>query len=180
MIVFFLLARAFVQDPGNRDDEFIRGYATAILERELSLRTGGLEVRDGVVLVRENELGEVPVEKVRTVLSRIQGVREVRFLQGPPAARPPAVPATGGGWSLFPDERLFQPLIADPRWPHFSLSYEYFRYSGFPKLKNVGAVSLGETFVCVGTSRSRPGASPSVCSRPSSRSSIWTRCPTTS
>ena len=150
MIVFFLLAHAFVQDPGTRDDEFIRGYATAILERELSLRTGGLEVRDGVVLVRENELGEVPVEKVRTVLSRIQGVREVRFLQGPPGERPPAVPATGGGWSLFPDERLFQPLIADPRWPHFAMSYEYFRRSEFPKLKNVGAVSLGETFECVG------------------------------
>lgn len=151
MIAFILFAHACVQEPPvERDDAFIRGYATAILERELSLRTSGLEVRDGVVFVREDELGAVPVEKVRTVLSRIQGVRGVTFVPAAPGERRPAVPVTGGGWSLFPDERLFQPLLADPRWPHFSMGYEYFRFSEFPKLKNVGAVSLGETFEVMG------------------------------
>lgn len=40
-------------------------------------------------------------------------------------------------------ERLFDPLIADPRWPHFSISYQY--YIDDEELKNVGSTSFGET-----------------------------------
>ncbi len=140
---------------GEPDDAFIAGYATAILERELSLRKVGVEVKAGVVSIRETDLGEVPKEKVLTVISRIQGVREVRFVPAIPGTaggtpEPRSGPVTGGGASLFPDERLFSPLLADPRWPHFGVAYEYFRRSAFPKLKNVGAISLGETFEVVG------------------------------
>lgn len=150
MLSRLLIAAACLQDaPPDRDDAFIRGYATAILERELSLRIRDLDVRDGVVTVRDADLGEVPQEKVRTVLSRIQGVREVKFIAAAPGGPPPA-PVTGGGWSLFPDERLFPPLLADPRWPHFGLAYQYFSRSEFPDLRNVGAVSLGETFEVAG------------------------------
>jgi hypothetical protein len=157
MTAWILLAvAARLQEPSaDADDSFIRGYATAILEREFSLRTAGVEVRGGILTMRESDLGETPREKVRAVLARIPGVKEIRFIpaapgdSGPPP-RPQPVRSMGGGWSLFPEERLFQPLIADPRWPHFSLSYEYFRQSEFPKLQNVGAISLGETFECVG------------------------------
>src|SRR5258705_448488 len=41
-------------------------------------------------------------------------------------------------------ELLFKPLIADPRWPHFSASYQ--RYLDDKQLKDVAAVSFGETF----------------------------------
>jgi hypothetical protein len=45
------------------------------------------------------------------------------------------------GW--FPGGTLFDPLIADPRWPHFGASYQYFlKGRGF---KDVAAVSFGET-----------------------------------
>jgi len=150
-----LLLALLLQSGGSDTDEFIRGYATAILERDLSLRTTGVSVHEGIVSVREDELGEVPKEKVQTVLSRIQGVRGVVFVAAAPGEPPVGpskrpVPVTGGGWSLFPDERLFQPLIADPRWPHFGMAYQYFRRSSFPDLRNVGAVSLGETFEIVG------------------------------
>lgn len=45
---------------------------------------------------------------------------------------------------ILPDETLFDPLIADPRWPHFSVAYQ--RYINDDELKNVGATSFGETF----------------------------------
>jgi Protein of unknown function (DUF1207) len=45
---------------------------------------------------------------------------------------------------LLPGGTLFKPLIADPRWPHFAASYQ--RYLRDPSLKDVGAVSFGETF----------------------------------
>ncbi|MCC7409154.1 MAG: DUF1207 domain-containing protein [Phycisphaeraceae bacterium] len=45
---------------------------------------------------------------------------------------------------LFPTEKLYQPMLADPRWPHFSASYNY--YTQAPHGQSVGAVSFGETF----------------------------------
>jgi len=45
---------------------------------------------------------------------------------------------------ILPEETLFDPLMADPRWPHFSVAYQ--SYIGDDELKNVGATSFGETF----------------------------------
>ena len=45
---------------------------------------------------------------------------------------------------ILPGGLAFKPLIADPRWPHFAISYQY--YIDDRSLGNVGAVSLGETF----------------------------------
>lgn len=42
-----------------------------------------------------------------------------------------------------PQGRLFDPLIADPRWPHFSITYQY--YIDNEELESVGATSFGET-----------------------------------
>jgi hypothetical protein len=45
---------------------------------------------------------------------------------------------------LLPGGQIFNPLIADPRWPHFSAAYQ--RYLSHDQLKDVAAVSFGETF----------------------------------
>lgn len=56
--------------------------------------------------------------------------------------------STAGGVELFPRGRLFDPLLADPRWPHFSASYQYFIDDA--QLKDAGAVSFGESFGLAG------------------------------
>jgi hypothetical protein len=45
---------------------------------------------------------------------------------------------------VLPDHELFAPLLADPRWPHFSGTYQ--RYFGDDELRSVGAASFGESF----------------------------------
>jgi len=45
------------------------------------------------------------------------------------------------GW--LPEGHVFSPLLADPRWPHFSASYQY--YPNDKNLRSVGALSFGET-----------------------------------
>ncbi len=45
-------------------------------------------------------------------------------------------------WIVFPKDRLFDPLVADPRWPHFGASYT--SYQG-ETLQAVATVSFGET-----------------------------------
>lgn len=49
---------------------------------------------------------------------------------------------------VLPRARLFEPLIADPRWAHFSAAYQY--YSDDPEVTHVGAVSFGENFTLYG------------------------------
>ena len=46
---------------------------------------------------------------------------------------------------FLPGDHLFKTLIADPRWPHFGLSYQH--YFDNPELGNVAAVSLGESII---------------------------------
>ncbi len=45
---------------------------------------------------------------------------------------------------VLPTGHLFKPLIADPRWAHFSASYRSYQNNNFDG-KNVGSVSFGET-----------------------------------
>jgi hypothetical protein len=125
------------------DDAYVVGYATAILEREFSLK--GVQVRfaDGVVTLQGDKWEETDKEKVAAALSKIPRVTRVAFQDGPSTPR-----ADQRGWELFPDWRLFSPLLADPRWPHFSAAYK--AYSGGDLLEKAASVSFGEFFSLAG------------------------------
>ena len=138
-------------------DDFIRGYAAAVLEREFQIKDYSLEVSDQTVKVTSGELKSVDPEKVIAALFAVQGVKKVEILdpQGiviassvtsPPQA--PAVAATSREKSTYelgflPGGNLFEPLIADPRWPHFSVAYQ--NYLGDQELNNVASVTFGES-----------------------------------
>lgn len=62
---------------------------------------------------------------------------------------PPASPPDGTGWHYLPDERIFVPLMADPRWPEFSASYAYVSGASNPRITNSGRISLGESITLV-------------------------------
>jgi Protein of unknown function (DUF1207) len=152
-----------------RSDAWLEGYAAAVLERELSLTTTSLRVREGVLTLSADELGGLDRARVEAVLGAIPGITRVEIIAGPPpavggvppGATPPVVTATVTAappatppkviaeWQtgLLPGGTLFKPLIADPRWPHFSASYQ--RYLRDPTLTDVVAVSFGETFALV-------------------------------
>jgi uncharacterized protein DUF1207 len=53
-------------------------------------------------------------------------------------------PRSEEGWQFLPDTRIFSPLLADPRWPHFSVGYARMIRQGFPQIRNSGTISLGE------------------------------------
>jgi hypothetical protein len=139
-------------------DAFLEGYAAAVLQREFGMTGAVVTVSSGVVSVRAEDLKDVDRERVLAALSGIPGVVAVRVVETPTAA-PPTVgtspptetepPATAPGpeklaTGFLKAGRLFDPLIADPRWPHFSASYQY--YIDDPQFENVGAASFGESF----------------------------------
>jgi hypothetical protein len=119
-------------------DDYITGYAAAILAREFKVRAPSLRVSGGIVQLAQTDLASADQSAVIAALSAIEGVTRVVILSdrtqadAPPratdvsAARDVAATElleTGG----LPGRLLFRPLLADPRWPHFSLGFrQYF------------------------------------------------------
>jgi hypothetical protein len=157
------LAAAPTAAAGPAEDAYIAGYVTAILERELDVKGSKVTVKDGVVTVEAAGLPESDQGKLVATLSKVAGVTRVMIvaLAQPPATAPPAatpLPTTAAtpsgiaveaevprrGLEFLPKGLLFAPLIADPRWPHFSAAYQRFLEDG--RLSNAAIVNLGETF----------------------------------
>ena len=134
------------------DDRYLTGYATAVLERQFGLTIRTLRVREGVLTVGAEDLGDAARrDEVVKALSAIDGVKRVQVLEAASGAAPVAVSTSTAtaGWKapdtgVMPGGHLFNPLIADPRWPHFAASYQY--YFDDPGLASAGTVSFGETF----------------------------------
>jgi hypothetical protein len=135
-------------------DDYIKGYAAAILVREFKIRAPSLQVRRGIVQLAEADLASVDRSAVVAALEAIEGVTRVVILSnstavGEAAPRPldasvarDAAPTALLETGLLPGGLLFRPLLADPRWPHFSLGYR--QYFDEDDLDAVVAGSLGE------------------------------------
>jgi hypothetical protein len=147
------LAAASVVVAAPVDDGYIEGYAAAVLQREFSLAAPSLRVQHGVITIDADDLASVDQAAVLAQLERIPGVArvELRPTGAPPPAAQPARPAaqppgmaSDQQLGFLPGGVLFKPLIADPRWPHFSAAWQH--YFGDPQFKDAVAVSFGESF----------------------------------
>ncbi|HMU56214.1 MAG TPA: DUF1207 domain-containing protein [Nitrospira sp.] len=130
-------------------DEYIAGYASAMLEHEFRVTDAVVEVRDGDIVVTAKTLGNVDRGKIESSLRQIPGVSHVTLRTGDPASVPSSreaaqvtIPESHAKW--LPRGLLFSPLHADPRWPHFSASYRHFTQG--MDLSGVFAANFGETF----------------------------------
>jgi len=130
-------------------DEYIAGYASAMLENEFRVTDAVVEVLNGEIVVTARTLGNIDQDKVESSLRRISGVTRVTLRTGDPASIPPnadgahvTIAQAESKW--LPRGLLFSPLHADPRWPHFSASYRH--YTQGLNLSGVSATSFGETF----------------------------------
>ena len=136
--------------PG--DDSYIAGYAAAVLEREFSLSAPSLRVQNGVLSVAAADLASADRAQVVAQLEKIPGVARVVVLEpGAAAPVPPPTPVAElpqvlSEWQVgvMPGGVLFKPLIADPRWPHFSAAYQH--YFNDKQITDAAAVSFGESF----------------------------------
>lgn len=147
LVAGLALSAALSAQAVTADDHFLAGYASALLEREYSLPTAGLSVAQGALRCPDLGLGRLETEQIRRVLSALPGIRSVTFGDDPAAATTPAVAVRT---TYLTPGRLFEPLLADPRWPHFHASYHSYTQYGsasFParEIEQVGSVGFGET-----------------------------------
>jgi hypothetical protein len=157
LVPLFLAMLATGSYSASVDDNYIRGYAASVLEREFHASPASLTVTNGVIYLSASELAGNDSEGLITALLKIKGVERVEIV-GAGQAVPKDVTA-----DTYRDERdkaetkldypfresgstkdrLFDPLMADPRWPHFSMSYQTYTDDG--ELGSVFAASFGET-----------------------------------
>lgn len=130
-------------------DEYIAGFATALLQHEFKAIDSTLQVHNGVITVRARVLNGNNREKVKRALGTIAGVKDVVVIDDEEitaSSRPDQgilvnVPESEA--SFLPQGLLFAPLHADPRWPHFSAVYRGYRTND---LSAAFAGNFGETF----------------------------------
>jgi hypothetical protein len=134
-------------------DDFIRGYASAIIAMNYPGSVESIRVDKGVVYLQPIDLSEEEKLKLRKMLSNAEGVVGVEFVTEKKLADTPGAQtiekkeaaASGEHLPVFlPANPLFQPLLADPRWPHFSASFQ--RYLDDQQLRNVASTNFGESF----------------------------------
>jgi hypothetical protein len=174
-LLFVLLclpvAAARAQSPP--DQMFLRGYLEALFDNRfpgLGLRVGRLEPqRNGggtVTLGAATCLGpsqKREIERLVLATGRVQAVAWDPSAdcavagQPPPAADAGPTPRAAVELYALPERELFEPLIADPRQPRFSMSYQ--RYKTPAEKFNAAAVAFGEYFGFASGFLGRGGAS---------------------
>lgn len=146
---YLVCASCLTAGLAQASDEFIAGYATAILEHEFSVTGASVETDNGVITVTTKTLGKVDREKVISALKQIPGVVQAEIREVEPVSaddRPhgvvTSIPEPQSNW--LPRNPLFSPLHADPRWPQFGAAYR--RFTSGLNLSSVFAANFGETF----------------------------------
>lgn len=132
-------------------EEYMRGYATALITQQFQGTVRAVHFEQGVVFLHGLKMSQDAQQKLINGLEELDGVDRVVVVAetGSPAAGGDETPAEENATDdslpmLLPPGQLFQSLLADPRWPHFSAAYQ--RYVDDEQLNNVAATSFGETF----------------------------------
>ena len=176
-----LLASVPAVATSPTDPAYIVGYATAALERSDTLQEFSIEYRAPVLHVFFAGRPDVPYDAILRQLREIEGVDVAEIhVAGVSVARSPALTAdappvpsaehettdpaepeeaskrgASGGYDFFLINAMFDPLLADPRWPRFSASYLWFLED--EELERVGGANFGETFVLARSPRAEWG-----------------------
>lgn len=131
-------------------DDFLNGYITAILERDLHWARDSyvLKVVDGVATITLFQDDQLRREATGKQLRAIDGLQGVEIMVNPastdkPGAVSRSIGITGAG-EAFPRGDLFRPLIADPKQPEFFVSLNRVKSAG--EEHTLAAVGFGETF----------------------------------
>lgn len=143
------------------EDTYISGYAAAILEYKFHVPSTSLRVQRGVIQINTDDFTGVDQQQLVDSLASIPGVVQVelhgqgQLLVSAPGKQPPLSALQGNGKpgetgstaadeSFLPQGYLFDQLSADPRWPHFSVAYQY--YISDKELGSTATANFGETF----------------------------------
>jgi hypothetical protein len=143
----------------STSDSFIKGYITAVLVREFNVSSSSFRIEAGVVTLNPEDFNDKDLAEVISIILGVDGVKRVE-IAGDEARKDDAravsdQPEKGEHLTQVQaqlpdhtakeqkDKRLFDPLFADPRWPHFSVTYQF--YTDQADFDSLVAASIGDT-----------------------------------
>jgi hypothetical protein len=126
-------------------DPYLRGYLQGLVDSRFP--DLGLEIRSvapqKVVVSARTCLGASQKHEIERVLAQSRAADEILWDAVADCERP-APPGNAVKFEALPETELFAPLIADPRQPRFSMSFQH--YQTPRQTFNAGSVALGEYF----------------------------------
>ena len=125
-------------------DQYIEGYIQSLFTHGYIIPKEAVQVHSGVVYIDRQKInGQSPdllMEKVKQVSSSIEGVQRIELKNNQNYQESNKSlhdhSNTSGSTEIdgaLPQHSLFEPLIADPKWPRFSLAYHYYLKDRMPK-----------------------------------------------
>ncbi len=155
-LVVLLCGAASAQSPEEDAVEAARveGYASAVIDLTVESAPYRLELREGTLYIwlsDEARRSRIDWDQLSARLVRIDGVERVVIEEEP--LSPEDTPSGGGAVALMelwegsgilflPRHDLFDPLLADPRWPRFGASILGYLE---PRSDSIGNPTFGET-----------------------------------
>lgn len=142
----------------DKKEDYVRGYVDALLDSRypgLGLRALALSADGGVTLTSNACLGPSQKRDIVHLLANVGNINTVRWSLPAVCHEQSTDEGTanttfGGATSIkidvraLPEEEQFAPLLADPRQPRFSVSYQHYR--GASREFAAANVALGEYF----------------------------------
>jgi hypothetical protein len=128
-------------------DEFLTGYVTSILERDLHWEKDSyrLEVTGGVATITLFTDDPARRDAAEKQLRSIDGLQGMAIVVSPTASgKPGSFLGVTNEREAFPVGDLFRPLLADPKQPQFFISV--YRFHSSVVRYTVASVGFGETF----------------------------------
>jgi len=124
---------SYAEQHTTQSDEHLRGYVQSIFVHSYGLPKDSVAVKDGIIIIDEQKIdGSNPdqiIEKTNLATQHLnkKNIRQDKFVD-----------------IAMPGHSLFQPLIADPKWPRFTVAYQ--RYLKDGAIKSAFAPNFGASF----------------------------------
>ena len=127
--------------------DYLTGYARGVLEVKFGIQKASVRADGNKITIRLPQGTEDLKKDVQKSLSSLPDRVQILFESSSeqPEADQDFLTVKANRHEFLPDKPLFEPLMADPRWPHFSASYQ--NYLDRDDIENVGHTSFGESFV---------------------------------
>ncbi|WP_372522659.1 DUF1207 domain-containing protein [Sulfuricaulis sp.] len=123
----------------SEHDDYLRGYVDALLDSRypgLGLRVQAVKPDAGVTLTSRTCLGPSQKRDVAYLLTQSGQVKTVLWALSTDCDKSHSAPESDAAVPApidihaLPETELFAPLLADPRQPRFSVSYQHYRGNG--------------------------------------------------
>lgn len=141
----------------KNSDEYLRGYIESLFVNNYALPKEAVKVNKGIIYIEENQLKGQNIfqiqEKIEHASQHLKSFKGVKLIDGNEAKNSKIGDKNISAQSknnnseidgTLPNNSLFEPLIADPKWPRFTLAYQY--HSINRTLKHAFAPNFGASF----------------------------------